>query len=118
ANAVLEFDHFARLDIVQSIDASNAVADGQNLPDLGDLGFVAEIGDFVLEDRGNFSGADIHQPTSFMRVRIVSSLVLSELSTMREPSLTTMPPTIEGSTSTSTSTEAPPEISASAALND
>ena len=43
--------------------------------------------DLLLQDVGNFSGADIHQPTSFMRVRMELSLVLSEPSTMRLPSL-------------------------------
>jgi hypothetical protein len=92
----LELDHLAGLDVVETVDAGDAVADGQNLTDFGDLGFVAEILDLVLEDRGNFSGADIHQPTSFMRVRIELSLVLSEPSTMREPSLTMRPPMIDG----------------------
>ena len=96
ADAVLELDHFAGLDIVEAVDAGDAVADRQNLADLGDLGFIAEIGDLVLQDRGNLCGADIHQPTSFMRVRSELSLVLSEPSTMREPSLTMRPPMIDG----------------------
>ena len=97
AHAVLEFDRLAGLHIVEAIDAGDAVADGQNLADLGDLGLIAEVGDLVLEDRGNFCGADIHQPTSFMRVRIELSLVRTEASTMREPSLTMRPPMIDGS---------------------
>ena len=84
----------------------------QHLADLGDFGLGAEIGDLALQNGGNFSGADIHQPTSFMR-RIALSLVLSEPSTMREPSLTMRPPMIEGSTLTSSSTSLPPETARS-----
>ena len=40
----------------------------QHLADLGDFRLGAEIGDLALQNGGNFSGADIHQPTSFMRV--------------------------------------------------
>ena len=98
ARAVLELDHFAGLNLVEAVGAGDAVADRQHLADLGDFGFGAEIGDLALENGGNLCGADIHQPTSFMRVRMALSLVLSEPSTMREPSLTTSPPMIEGST--------------------
>ncbi len=98
ARAVLELDHLAGLNLVEAVGARDAVADRQNLAHFGDFGFVAEIGDLALENGGNLSGADIHQPTSFMRVRIALSLVFSEPSTMREPSLTTSPPMIEGST--------------------
>ena len=102
-------DQFAGLDVVEAIDAGDAVADGQDLADFGDLGFITEIRDLVLENRRDFCGADIHQPTSFIRVRSELSLVLSEASTMREPSLTTMPPMIEGSTLTLTFTDLPPD---------
>ncbi len=114
AHAVLEFDHLAGLDIVESVDAGDAVADRQHLTDLGHLGFIAEIGDLILENRGNFCGADVHQPTSFMRVRIELSLVRTEASTMREPSLTTTPPMIDGSVLTSRLTVLPPVAEASA----
>ena len=60
ANAVREFDHFAGLDIVEAIDAGDAVADGEHLADLGNFGFLAEILDLLLENCGNFGGADIH----------------------------------------------------------
>ena len=113
ARAVLELDHFAGLDLVEAVGAGDAVADGQHLADFGDFGFVAEIGDLALENGGNFSGADIHQPTSFMRVRMALSLVFSEPSTMREPSLTTRPPMIEGSTLAVSSTCLPPEAARS-----
>ena len=66
ARAVLELDHLAGLDLVEAVDAGDAVADGQHLADFGDFRLGAEIGDLALENGGNFSGADVHQPTSFM----------------------------------------------------
>src|SRR6202011_1324222 len=107
AGAVLELDHFPRLDVVEAVDAGNAVADGQHLSDFGNLSLLAEILDLVLEDRGNFRGADVHQPASFIACLIELSLVRSELSTMRLPSLTTRPPMIEGSTFTLRGTSLP-----------
>src|SRR3979411_1237767 len=107
AGAVLELDHLAGLDIVEAVDAGNAVADGQHLSDFGNLSLLAEILDLVLEDRGNFRGADVHQPASFIACLIELSLVRSELSTMRLPSLTTSPPMIEGSTFTLSATSLP-----------
>ncbi len=56
-------------------------------PTSRDLGFVSEIGDLVLQDRRNFSGADIHQPTSFMRVRIELSLVFERAIDHARPEL-------------------------------
>src|SRR5205085_280874 len=107
AGAVLELDHLAGLDVVEPIDAGDAVADGQHLSDFGDLGLLTEILDLVLEDRGNFRGADVHQPASFIACLIELSLVRSELSTMRLPSLTTSPPMIDGSTFTLSATSLP-----------
>src|ERR1019366_7063888 len=107
AGAVLELDHLAGLDVVEAVDAGNAVADGQHLSDFGNLSLLAEILDLVLEDRGNFRGADVHQPASFIACLIELSLVRSELSTMRLPSLTTRPPMIEGSTFTLSATSLP-----------
>ena len=66
ARAVGELDHLAGLDIVEPVDAGDAVADRQHLADLGDFRLLAEILDLLLEDRGDLSGPDIHQPTSFM----------------------------------------------------
>ncbi len=83
AHAVLELDHLARLDVVEPVGAGDAVTDGQHLADLGDLGLGPEILDLVLEDRGDFCGADIHQPTSFIAVRMPLSLVRRDASTMR-----------------------------------
>src|SRR5262249_40262909 len=42
-HTVLELDHLAGLNIVETVGAGNAVADGQHLADLGDLGFLAEV---------------------------------------------------------------------------
>src|SRR5262249_43329746 len=100
AHAVLELDHLAGLDIVEPVGARDAVADRQHLADFRDLGFLAEVLDLLLEDRGDFSGADVHQETSFIACLIELILVRSELSTMRLPSFTTSPPMIEGSTLT------------------
>ncbi len=66
ARAVLELDHLAGFDVVEAVGAGDAVAHGKHLADLRDLGLLAEILDLVLEDRGDFCGADIHQPTSFI----------------------------------------------------
>src|SRR5712671_3606482 len=107
AGAVLELDHLAGLDIVEAVDAGNAVADGQHLSDFGNLGLLAEILDLVFQDRGNFRGADVHQPASFIACLIELSLVRSELSTMRLPSLTTSPPMMDGSIFTLSATSLP-----------
>ena len=66
------------LDVVEAVDAGDAVTDAQHLADFGDFGFLAEILDLVLEDRGNFRGADVHQPASFIACLIELSLVRSE----------------------------------------
>src|SRR6185436_3310076 len=97
ARTVLELDHLTGLDVVQTIDAGDTVTDGQHLSNFGNLSLLAEILDLVLQDRGNFRGADVHQPASFIACLIEFSLVRSELSTMRLPSLTTSPPMIDGS---------------------
>src|SRR5690606_7730789 len=116
ANAAGELDHLAGLDIVEAVDAGDAVTDGQNLTDFGNLGFLAEILDLVFQNCGNFRGADIHQPTSFSASLSEASLVLSDVSIWREPSLTIRPPRIEGSTVTESETSLP-ATSLSAALS-
>ena len=78
AHAVLELDHLAGLHVVEAVDARDAVADRKHLADLRDLGLLAEILDLLLEDRGDFCGADVHQPTSFIACLIALSLVRSE----------------------------------------
>ena len=60
ADAAREFDHLAGLNVVETIDASDAVAHRQHLTDLGNLGFLAEVFDLILEDRRNFCGPDFH----------------------------------------------------------
>ena len=62
ARAVGELDHLAGLHAVEAVDPRHAVAHGKHRADFGDIGFVAEIGDLVLEDRGDFGGVDIHAP--------------------------------------------------------
>ncbi len=109
AGAVGELDHLAGLDVVEAIDARDAVADRQHLTDLGDLRLLAKILDLLFQDRGDLSGADIHQPTSFMACFILLSFVRSELSIMRLPTLTTRPPRRVGSTRCSSSTSLPSE---------
>src|SRR5690606_13267644 len=97
-DAAGELDQLAGLDVVQTVDAGDTITDGENLTDLGDFGFSAEILDLVLEDCGNFRGADIHQPTSFRASLSELSLVRSDVSIWREPTLTRRPPRMAGST--------------------
>jgi hypothetical protein len=74
-HAVLELDHFAGLDLVETEDARNAVTDRENLTHFGHFSRSAEILDLLLEDRGDLSGADIHRlslsVTSGMRARLM-----------------------------------------------
>src|SRR5690606_35715377 len=56
AHAALELDHLTGLDLVEAVDAGDAVADGENLTDFGDGSFGPEIRDLGLQDRGDFSG--------------------------------------------------------------
>src|SRR4029077_7812726 len=107
AHAVLELDHLAGLHIVEAEDAGDAVADREHLADFRNLGLLAEILDLLFQDGGNFRGADVHQRASFIANLIELSLVRSDASTMREPTLTFSPPMIEGSTVTSTCTSLP-----------
>src|SRR5262249_43478985 len=104
AHAVLELDHFAGLDVVKTVDPGDAVTDREHLADLGDFRLLAEVLDLLFQDCRNFGGADVHQWASCIATLIALSLVRSELSTMREPSLTTSPPISEGSTFTCTCT--------------
>src|SRR5207247_10908785 len=93
--------------VVETVNAGNTVTDRQHLSDFCNLSLLAEVLDLVLQDRGNFRGADVHQPASFIACLIALSLVRSELSTMRLPSLTTRPPMMEGSTFTLSATSLP-----------
>ena len=60
ANAAGELDHLARLNVVEAVDASDAVPNRQDRTNLGNLGFFAEIRDLVLENGGDFRWANIH----------------------------------------------------------
>ena len=60
ADAAWEFDHLAGLDVVEPVDAGNAIANRQHLTDFGDFGLLAEILDLGLQDGGDFGGAEIH----------------------------------------------------------
>ena len=108
-HAAVELDHLARLDVVEPVDAGDAVADRQHGADLGDLSFGTETGDLVLDYLGNFCGVDIHcQP--FMALARELSLVRSEPSIIRLPMRTTSPPSSEGSTLLSTLTSRPARL--------
>src|SRR5690606_15406653 len=80
ADAAWELDHLTGLDIVEAVDAGNAVTDGQNLANFGNFGFLAEVFDLVFQNCGNFRSADIHQPTSFSASLSEASLVFSDVS--------------------------------------
>ena len=49
-DATFELDHLAGLHFVKTVDARDAVTNGQDAPDLGHLGIAAEIGDLFLQD--------------------------------------------------------------------
>src|SRR5262249_49795012 len=106
-DAARELDHLAGLDAIEPVDAGNAVADRQHLADFRDIGLGAEIRDLLLEDCRNFGGADVHQPSPFIASSSFWSFVFNELSTMRLPTRTTMPPNRAGSTRVSTETFEP-----------
>ena len=55
-----ELDHLAGLDIIQAEDPGDAVPDGQDLPDIGHIGVLAEVGDLGLQNGRDFGSADIH----------------------------------------------------------
>src|SRR5262249_34058999 len=117
ANAAGELDHLAGFHLVEAVDAGDAVADRQHGADFGHIGFDAEVLDLLLEDGGDFRGADFHYPIPFMASCSLCSLLRSELSTMRLPTLTTRPPIRPASTVTSTVILPPTErwiVSASA----
>ena len=59
-DAAVELDHLAGLDIIEAVDAGDAVADGEDGADFRDFRIGLEVGDLVANDPGNFSGADIH----------------------------------------------------------
>src|SRR6185312_642400 len=99
------------------VDAGDAVTDREHLADFGDFGLLTEILDLLFQDGRNFGGTDVHQRASFIAFLSALSLVRSELSTMREPSLTTSPPMIAGSIFTLRSIAFSPVIDLSALLS-
>ena len=97
-DAARELDHLAGLDLVEAPDPRDAVADRDDLADLGHVRLRIEIGDLLAQNGGDFRGPDFHQPIPFMASSRRCNLLRSELSTMREPSFTTSPPRRAGST--------------------
>ena len=98
-DAAGKLDHLAGLDIVEAIDAGDAVADAQHFADFADLRFGAEILDFALQDGGDFGGLDIHVLVSSSWPHAGRPAWCEcEESIMREPTLTTRPPSRVGST--------------------
>src|SRR3546814_20934149 len=59
-HAVGEFDHFAGLDIVEAVDAGDAVADREHGADFADRGVRPEICAQILDDLVDFCGANFH----------------------------------------------------------
>ena len=78
------------------------------MANLRNFGLLTEVLDLLFQDGGNFCGADVHQRASFIANLIELSLVRSELSTMRLPTLTIRPPMMVGSIFTSRSISLPP----------
>src|SRR6185503_14959131 len=62
-HAARKLDHFPGLHVLEAVDARDAVADRENAADLGNLGLSTETFDLLFQDRGNFSGADVHSST-------------------------------------------------------
>ena len=76
-DAAREFDHFAGLNFVEAVNARDAVADGEDLADLADFGFGAEVLDLGFQDRGNFCGLDIHGCLKRLSSRVRDARVLT-----------------------------------------
>ena len=55
-----ELHHLAGHDVLQAEDAGDAVADGQHLAGLGDVGLGVERGDLLLQDLRDLGWADLH----------------------------------------------------------
>ncbi len=60
ARTVGKFDHFTGLNVVEAVNAGDAVTDGEHLADFGDFCFLPKILDLVFENRGDLGGPDIH----------------------------------------------------------
>ena len=59
-NAAWKLNHFARLDAVEAIDAGDPVTNGQHSTDISNSCFSTKVFNLILQDRGNFCGADVH----------------------------------------------------------
>src|SRR5204863_105075 len=93
---------------VDRLHVQDAVADGEHLTDVGDVDFLAEVGDLRLEDGRDLGGADIHGAYALLRANFrESSFDFSEASNRREPTCTLMPPRMAGSTRVSISGSLP-----------
>src|SRR5262249_1441825 len=76
-----ELHHFAGLDVVEAVDARDAVAHGEHGPNVADVGFFTEVGDLGLEDGRDFGGADVHWSYALLRANFrESSFDFSEAS--------------------------------------
>ncbi len=56
----LELEHFAGHGFGEAVDAGDAVADLDDLTDLGDFQLGGVTFDFLLDDAGDFVGFDFH----------------------------------------------------------
>ncbi len=66
-NAVREFNHLAGFDVVEAVNAGNAVTDGNDLTHFGNICLGAEFFNLAFQDGGDFSCADFHDyATSFI----------------------------------------------------
>ncbi len=77
-HAIGELDHLAGLDIVEAVDAGDAVADAQHGADFADLRLGAEIGDLVLDDLGNLCGVNVHFLPFSGPLRVLRSIFKSD----------------------------------------
>ena len=60
-DVVRELEHLERHRVLEAVDARDAVADGQDGADLGEVGLaVVEALDAALEDGGDLVGLDLH----------------------------------------------------------
>ena len=59
-HAVRELDHLAGLHFVEAVDTGDAVADREDLPNLGDIRLAAETGDLLPQDRRDFRRTNFH----------------------------------------------------------
>ena len=83
-------------DILQPINAGDAIADTQHSANLSNIRFSVKASDLLLEDFRNFSRTDFHgQAAPFITYCRRCSLDLIELSYRREPIRTIRPPRMD-----------------------